>query len=48
MTHLTLRLPRHIARLPGRYPAGWWLLPAVIGGAVGWVALIAFAMRTME
>lgn len=23
-----------------RLPAGWWLVPAVLGGAAGWVALI--------
>lgn len=23
-----------------RLPAGWWLLPAVIGGAAGWFSLI--------
>ena len=22
-------------------PPGWWLLPAVIGGAAGWIALIS-------
>lgn len=40
MTHLTLRLPRSIAHLPDRLPAGWWLLPAVICGAAGWVVII--------
>jgi len=23
-----------------RLRAGWWLLPALIGGAAGWIALI--------
>jgi hypothetical protein len=24
-----------------RMPPGWWLVPAVIGGATGWIALIS-------
>ncbi|NGQ90084.1 hypothetical protein G5V65_04190 [Rhodobacter sp. HX-7-19] len=26
-----------------RMPQGWWLVPAVLGGAAGWAALISAA-----
>ena len=40
MTILTHRLTQRRASQPIRLRAGWWLLPAVIGGAAGWIALI--------
>ena len=40
MTILTHRPTHRRANPPIRLRAGWWLLPAVIGGAAGWIALI--------
>jgi|GEM_PF-6410136 len=40
MTILALARKHAAARTEIRFRAGWWLLPAVIGGAAGWVALI--------
>ncbi len=32
-----IRRSAHAERV---WPSGWWLLPAIIGGAAGWVVLI--------
>ena len=31
---------RRTARAERVWPKGWWLLPAAIGGAVAWAAII--------
>lgn len=28
------------ARAERVWPSGWWILPAVVGGAIGWAAII--------
>jgi len=40
MTILALARKHAAARPASRLRAGWWLLPAIIGGAAGWVAMI--------
>lgn len=41
MTHATaLRRIIRTARAERVWPSSWWLLPAAIGGAVGWAVLI--------
>lgn len=41
MTLSTFHHIRQRAAQPlDRLPSGWWLAPAVIGGAAGWAALI--------
>ena len=44
MTVLALARKHASTRTAPRFRAGWWLLPAVFGGAAGWVALIWAAM----
>jgi hypothetical protein len=40
MTLAVLDRIRRTARAERAWPSGWWLLPAMIGGAIGWAALI--------
>jgi hypothetical protein len=40
-------MPRQKDRLPFHLPSGWWLLPAILGGAACWIWLGSALFRVL-
>jgi len=39
--------PQPRPRLCGRWPGGWWILPGLVLGILGWIGLIALIVHLL-